>query len=76
MEKLTLSDLCILIPLLERELEKIHCEIDSDDDEISNDASELSVPYGATSAKLEKIYKSLWSEGDNYPSYEDLLKRK
>lgn len=75
MENLTLSDLCIIIPLLERELDKIHSNIESDDDDVSNDAAELSVPYGNTSAKLKMIYESLWSEDCNYPPYAQLVKR-
>lgn len=76
MNNLDLSDLCVLIPLLERELDKIHKEIESDDDQVSNDASDLSVPYGETSAKLEKLYNSMLSESSNYPSYAELTKRK
>lgn len=76
MENLNLSDLCILIPMLERELDKIHQEIESDDDKISSDASDLSVPYGETAARLEKLYNSLLGENSNYPSYDELTKRK
>lgn len=75
MDNLTLSDLCVIIPLLEKELVQIHRDIDSEDDDISNDAAELSVPYGTTAAKLERIYKSLWSKDSNYPSYEELVER-
>ena len=75
MDNLTLSDLCVLIQVLEKELDQIHRDIDSEDENISNDAAELSIPYGNTASKLEQIYKSLWSEGDNYPSYEELIKR-
>lgn len=75
MDNLTLSDLCVIIPLLERELDKTHQNIDSDDDDISNDASELSVPYGEAASKLESAYKLLWSKGNGCPSYEDFIKR-
>lgn len=75
MDNLTLADLCIIIPLLEKELIQLHVDIDSEDEDLSNDASELSVPYGLTASKLEGIYKALWSEDVNYPSYENLLKR-
>lgn len=76
MPELTLADLCILIPLLEQELDSIHKQIDSDDDQVSNDASELSIPYGLTSVKLEQLYTSMWEEGGNYPPYDELIKRK
>lgn len=72
MNEFTLSDLCILIPLLEKELDQIHLNIESESENISNDAAELSIPYGQTSAKLEKAYRALWQEGCNYPSYEQL----
>lgn len=75
MSNLTLSGLCIIIPLLEKELNQLHRDMDSYDDAVSNDASELSIPYGATAAKLESIYKFLWDEDVNYPSYKELLKR-
>ena len=75
MENLTLSDLCVLIPLLEKQLVKIHQDIDSDNNNISNEAADLSVPFGETAAKLETIYKSLWKEGSNYPAYEQLIER-
>ncbi len=76
MDNLTLSDFCVIIPLLERELDQIHNDIESEDDEVSNDAAELSVPYGNTSAKLKQIYESMWSEDCNYPSYNQLVERK
>lgn len=76
MEQLTLSDLCVIIPLLEKELNQIHADIESDDDDVSDDAGEISVPYGNTASKLENIYKSMWSEGSNYPSYDELVRRK
>ena len=44
MEHLTLSDLCVIIPLLEKELDQIHADIESENYEISDDAAELSVP--------------------------------
>ena len=75
MENLTLADLCIMITLLEKKLDHIHQDIESEDQQISDDAADLSVPYGETASKLERIYKSLWEEGSNYPSYEELLNR-
>lgn len=76
MNDLTLADLCVLIPILEKELAEIHRDIESDDDDISNDAAELSVSYGNTASKLEELYKKLWNEGSNYPAYEELINRK
>lgn len=76
MENLNLSDLCVIISLLESELDKIHADIESEDDDISNDVGELSVPYGNTVSKLKKIYESMWSEDSNYPSYDQLISRK
>jgi len=75
MDNLTLLDLSVIIPLLEQELDKIHQDIDAEDDNISSDAAELSVPYGETASKLERAYKLLWSEDTNYPIYEELIKR-
>lgn len=75
MENLTLSDLCVIIPLLEKELDQIHNDIESEDDNVSNDAAELSIPYGNTAAKLKNLYESIWSEDCNYPSYRQLVER-
>lgn len=75
MNDFTLSDLCILIPLLEKELDQIHLDIESENEATSNDAADLSVSYGQTSSKLEKAYRELWQEGCNYPSYEQLIAR-
>ena len=75
MENLTLSDLCVLIPLIEKELDQTHQNIDSTNDQISNDAADLSIPYGETASKLERIYKLLWKEDSNYPNYEELINR-
>lgn len=75
MNILTLADLCVVIPLLEKELGRIHYEIEQGNQQESDEASELSVVYGATAAKFEQLYKSLWEEGSNYPCYDDLIKR-
>lgn len=75
MQNLTLSDLCIIISLLEKELDQIHSNIESDDDDVANDAAELSLPHGNASAKLKVIYESLWSEDCNYPPYGQLGNR-
>ncbi len=75
MSSLTLSDLCVVIPLLEKELDRIHHDIEQGNQQESDDASELSVVYGATAAKFEQLYKSLWEEGSNYPSYDELINR-
>jgi hypothetical protein len=75
MSKLTLADLCVVIPLLEKELDRIHHDIEQGNQQESDEASELSVVYAATAAKFEQLYKSLWEEGSNYPCYDDLIKR-
>ncbi|WP_444928689.1 hypothetical protein ACJJIF_12515 [Microbulbifer sp. SSSA002] len=72
---LTLSDLFILIPLLEQALDTLHKEIDSEDEKISVAAAELSVIYANTAANLEDLYRSLYREGCNYPNYEMLISR-
>ncbi len=73
MTNLTLSDLCVVIPLLEKELDRIHHDSEQGNQQESDDKSELSIVYGATAAKLEQLYKSLWEEGSNYPSYDELI---
>ena len=70
----TLSELTTLIRLVEREEAKLHLQISSENEELSDDTSDLSVHVGKISGKLKELYDSNWSEGSNHPSYEDVLK--
>lgn len=71
----TLSELATLIRLVDKEENDLHVQIDSEDEQISDDATDLSVHVGKISGKLKELYESEWSEGSNHPPYEEILKR-
>ena len=75
MENQTQSDLCVIIPLLKKELDQIHSDIESEED-VSTNAAELSVPYGNTSTKLKNIYGSMWPEDCDYPIIQSIGRKK
>jgi hypothetical protein len=70
----TLSELATLIRLVEKEEIDLHIQIDSEDEQVSDDAADLSVHVGKISGKLKELYESEWSEGSNHPPYENILK--
>jgi len=70
----TLSQLATLIRLVEKAEINLHSQIDSEDEQISDDAADLSVNVGKISGKLKELYESAWSEDSNHPSYESILK--
>lgn len=75
MDEITLGDLAVLIQVLEKELDSLHQEIESEEEAISDDAAELSTPYWLLSMKLKRMYNQLWEEDSNYPPYEELVER-
>ena len=75
---LTLSDLTLIIPLIESELDKCHAVLNDPNasDKAADDAAEMSVLYGNTSGNLQGLYESLRQPGSNFPPYEELAKRR
>ena len=75
---LTLSDLALIIPLVEAELDKLHAILNDNnaDEKTADDAAELSVLYGNASGNLKELYESLRQPGSNFPTYEELAKRR
>jgi len=78
MNPLTLSDLALIIPLVEAELDKCHAVINDPNasDKAADDAAEMSVLYGNTAGNLQALYETLRQPGSNFPTYEALTKRK
>lgn len=70
----SLSELATLIRLVDKELEELHEQINSDNDEIADDAADLSVQVGEIAGKLKTIYESNWQEGSNHVPYDEILK--
>ncbi len=70
----TLSELATLIRLVEKEEVELHIQIESDDEQVSDDAADLSVQVGKISGKLKELYESQWSEGSNHPAYSEVIK--
>lgn len=72
--KFTLSELSTLIRLVEKEETELHRQIDSDDEDISDSAADLSIHVGKIAGKLKDFYESEWSEGSNHPPYDEVIK--
>ena len=70
----TLSELSTLIRLVEKEEIELHAQIESEDEEVSDDATDLSIHVGKIAGKLKELYESQWSEGSNHLPYEKLLR--
>lgn len=70
----SLSELATLIRLVDKELEELHEQINFDNDEIANDAADLSVQVGEIAGKLKALYESNWQEGSNHVPYNEILK--
>ena len=75
---LTLSDLALIIPLVEAELDKLHAILNDANasDKAADDAAEMSVLYGNTSGNLQELYETLRQPDSNFPTYEELAKRR
>jgi hypothetical protein len=69
----TMSELATLIRMVDKEENYIHAQIESEDENISDAASDMSVQLGKLSGKLKELYESQWSHGCNHPTYERLL---
>lgn len=74
---LTLTDLSVLICLLESELDRLHkiLQDETASDDAVDDAGELAVQYANTAATLKAQYEALWQEGCNFPTYDELIAR-
>lgn len=70
----SLSELATLIRLVDKELEELHEQINSDNDEIADDAADLSVQVGEIAGKLKALYESNWQEGSYHVPYDEIPK--
>ncbi|MES2826409.1 MAG: hypothetical protein V4732_22665 [Pseudomonadota bacterium] len=52
----------------------MHIQIASEDEQISDDAADLSVQVGKISGKLKELNESQWGEGSNYLAYSEVVK--
>lgn len=75
---LSLSDLTLIIPLVEAELDKLHAVLNDPNvnGQAADDAAEMSVLYGNASGNLQELYENLRQPGSNFPTYEELAKRR
>lgn len=69
---LSISDLAMIIPLVEKELNQLHELMNGDDETAADEAADMAVLLGNTSATLETAYNQLRHDSSNFPSYEDL----
>ena len=70
--RLTLSDLAMIIPPVEKELDKLHETMNGADEIAADEAADMAVTLGNTSSALEDAYNEQRKEGSNFPKYEDL----
>lgn len=70
----TLSELALLIRLVEKEELELHALIRSDNEQVSDDASDRSIQVGKLAGKLKELYESQWSNGCNHPEYGEIIK--
>ncbi len=71
----SLSELATLVRLIEKEDAELHMQINSENEELSNDAADFSVHIGLIAGKLQEMYELQWTEGSNHCPYNELLKK-
>lgn len=71
---LELGDLLNLIRLTELEKISLNSEIESDDEEVRNNAGEVVVQFDELSIKLRKMYEKSRPSDSALPEYEDYIK--
>ncbi len=71
---LSTTDVLNLIRLNELDLQKIYLDLESDDEEKSNNAGEIVLQTEELSKKLKKMYEDLSPDYSVYPKYEDYIK--
>ena len=71
---LSLTDLSLLIPLVKQELGVLHGLANGEDEQLAEDATELSALYRQTATKLREEYQAQWWEGSDFPAYEVLIR--
>lgn len=71
---LSAADVLNLIRLNELDLQQTYLDLDSDDEEKSNNAGEIVLQTEELSKKLRKMYEDLSPDYSIYPKYEDYIK--
>lgn len=74
MNMLDIADILNLIRLNELERQKIYQELESDDDETSNNAGEMVLQTEELARKLKRMYEEKNPDYSEYPRYEDYIK--
>ena len=72
---LDLSDLLILVRLIENEKTDLYLSVENDEGEAdpNSDTNKILLVVNQTSAKLKQQYEELWNADSEYPSYDKLL---
>ena len=72
---LTLTDLTIIIELVEKEMNDLAQVMNnSENEQLAEDSAICLVQVGNVAGKLKFHYEKLWSPDCNYQSYENLIK--
>lgn len=70
---LSAADVLNLIRLNELDLQQIYLDLESEDEEKSNNAGEIVLQTEMLSKKLRKMYEDLSPDYSVYPKYEDYI---
>ncbi len=71
---LSAADILNLIRLNEIELQQTYKDLDSENEEVRNNAGEIVFQTEKLSEKLKKMYEELSPDYSSYPKYEDYIK--
>lgn len=73
--ELTLSDLTVVIELVQKEMNELKHVMDtSDDEQLAEDSAICLVQVGNVAGKLKSQYEKLWSPDCNYRPYEEVIR--
>ncbi len=68
------GDLLNLIRLTELEIRSLKTEIESENEDVRNNAGEIIIQFDALSLKLRKMYEEARPDDSDLPKYEEYMK--
>lgn len=71
---LSTADILNIIRLVELDLQQIYADLNSDDDEKSNNAGEMVIQTENLAKKLKIMYEETSPDYSEYPKYDDFIK--
>lgn len=71
---LSAADVLNIIRLVELDLQQVYADLESDDDEKSNNAGVIVFQTEELAKKLKQMYEDLSPDYTEYPKYEDFIR--